>query len=414
MDENRQRPPGLAALQSRQGMFRQRIRSALYIDFENIPLPPESIGNWLDWLEDGVFDPSGRRRKYLQKRVYWNSHAERHRDLFEAHGFEAILVGKFSGLKNSADIRMAMDVVETTYARPEIKEFILLTGDSDFVPVLERLRHKTKATAVVVTEHRPNIHTTYNATADFLIPSRLLAEAASYQRPRRRLLERLFGRGASPSQRDRPPTSARGAAPPPRPVKTAASIPALNGRTAIGLEGPGTRLDEAAQRVATMLVAQPRNYVSQKRIMAELDKVAGFKRSGPAALFGESSYRTLMVELARRDPRIRVVNQPGGGTGVVYVPPSTDATIVPAGPRLKLVAAAVGLETQEVAAPFVPKPSAEADRSPSSAAAAKDRGDEDPADSPGAVLDHDSPINQEPQPRAAVPAPVSSSSLIRS
>ncbi len=390
-------------------MFRQRIRSALYIDFENIPLPPESIGNWLDWLEDGVFDPSRRRRNYLQKRVYWNSHAERHRALFEAHGFEAILVGKFSGLKNSADIRMAMDVVEATYARPEIKEFILLTGDSDFVPVLERLRQKAKSTAVVVTEHRPNIHTTYNATADVLIPSRLLAEAASYHRPRRGLLERLIGRGAQPSQREPAPMGDRKAGPASRPAKVAVAVPAANNnRTAIGLDGPGTRLDEAARRIATMLVAQPRNYVSQKRIMAELDKVAGFKRTGPAALFGESSYRTLMVELARRDPRIRVVNQPGGGTGVVHVPASMDSPGVPGVPRLKLVTVVAGAGTNEEAIPVEPMASTAAAHAPSFAESVADRSAEDAACPVGPTAGDGAPIDEEPQPRAAAPAPASS------
>ena len=47
-------------------MLRRRIRSALYIDFENVPLPPDAIANWLAWLEDGVFDPTGRRRRFLR------------------------------------------------------------------------------------------------------------------------------------------------------------------------------------------------------------------------------------------------------------------------------------------------------------------------------------------------------------
>ncbi|MGE3916864.1 MAG: NYN domain-containing protein, partial [Hyphomicrobiaceae bacterium] len=138
-------------------MLRWRIRSALYIDFENVPLPPDAIANWLAWLEDGAFEASGHRRHFLQKRVYWNSHAERNRELFQRHGFSAVLVGKFAGLKNGADIRMAMDVVETTYTRAEIDEVILLTGDSDFVPELERQNHTAKRSAIVVTEHRPTI-----------------------------------------------------------------------------------------------------------------------------------------------------------------------------------------------------------------------------------------------------------------
>lgn len=302
-------------------MLRWRIRSALYIDFENVPLPPDAIANWLAWLEDGAFEPSRRRRRFLQKRVYWNSHAERNRELFQRHGFVPILVGKFSGLKNGADIRMAMDVVEATYTRSEIQEFILLTGDSDFVPVLERLRHKSKRSAIVATEHRPNIHTTYQLNADVLIPSRRLGEAAQYRRPSRGILDRILmhGRPAPPLPRAAAaPAAAETAATakasptarpsrPPPPAQPAAA-------------DPTPVVETAARRVARLLVQQPRNYVAQKRVLAELDKVQGFKRHGPAAFLGLGSYKALMRELARLEPRITVVEQPGGGTGVVFVP----------------------------------------------------------------------------------------------
>jgi hypothetical protein len=302
------------------GMLRRRIKSALYIDFENVPLPPDAIASWLAWLEDGAFDPSLRRRRFLQKRVYWNSHAERHRELFRFHGFVPVLVGKFSGLKNGADIRMAMDVVEATYTRSEIDEFILLTGDSDFVPVLERLREKSKRSAIVVTEHRPNIHTTYQLSADVLIPSRRLTEAAHYRRPPPGLLGRLIGRRAVSPPR-RPPTLSTGPstrqAGSSRPVTTAASQPPPlpNGGE------PPAALDMAAKIVWKLLAQQPRNYVSQRRIIAELERVPGFKRQGSGAFLGTGSYRTLMHELARIETRITVIEQPGGGTGIVYAPP---------------------------------------------------------------------------------------------
>ena len=300
-------------------MLRRRIRSALYIDFENVPLPPDAIANWLSWLEDGAFDERNRARRFLQKRVYWNSHAERNRDLFQRYGFMPILVGKFAGLKNGADIRMAMDVVETTYTRPEIDEFILLTGDSDFVPVLERLRDKAKASAIVVTEHRPNIHTTYQLNADVLIPSRRLSEAAQYRRPRRGLLARMLWRSARPAVGAKttavaaPTGSAKSVqAPRPSPQTEAPAHPASE---------PIPLTEVAARRVAKLLTQQPRNYVAQKRVVAELDRIQGFRRQGPTAFLGAGSYRALMKELARIDPRISVVEQPGGGTGIVFIPP---------------------------------------------------------------------------------------------
>jgi hypothetical protein len=309
-------------------MLRWRIRSALYIDFENVPLPPDAIAGWLAWLEDGAFDPDKRRRRFLQKRVYWNSHAERSRDIFHKHGFLPILVGKYSGLKNGADIRMAMDVVEATYTRPEIDEFILLTGDSDFVPVLERLRAKSKRSAIVATEHRPNIHTTYHRSADLIIPSRRLTEAAQYVRPRSALMARL--RLAATSR----PSVAKTAQPS---VVSARAIAGASQRSE-PRGSPVSRarqsretdpvpvLETAARNVVKLLMQQPRNYVAQKRVLVELDRVPGFKRQGPTAYLGAGSYKALMTELTRIEPRITVVEQPGGGTGIVFIPPPAEPT----------------------------------------------------------------------------------------
>lgn len=305
-------------------MFRRRVRSALYIDFENVPLPPETIASWLAWLEDGVFDPKRQPRRFVQKRVYWNSNAEKHKETFQRHGFATILVGKYSGLKNGADIRMAMDLIETTYRRSEIDEYILLSGDSDFVPVLERLREKSKRTAMVATEHRPHIHTIYNQHADVLIPSRRLVEAAQYQRqPRtwagRFLAARRFQKAAvrsnidpttpaAPQRRGRLPkpaiASVRAPEPPSRPPELGASMP-------IAL---------AEARVLALVTAKPRNYVAQKRVLADLERVPGFKRTGTDAYLGFVTYKALMKEMARRNPMIKVVDQVGGGTGVIHVP----------------------------------------------------------------------------------------------
>ncbi|MBS0244658.1 MAG: NYN domain-containing protein, partial [Proteobacteria bacterium] len=310
-------------------MLRWRIRSALYIDFENVPLSPEAIANWLAWLEDGQFEASARRRRFLKKRVYWNSHAERNRDLFRQHGFEPILVGKFSGLKNGADIRMAMDVVEATYTQPEIDEYILLTGDSDFVPVLDRLREKAKRSAVVVTEHRPNIHTTYLLHADILIPSRRLTEATEYKRAKRGLWARLSRRSSPPKPGTAPvvQSSRRPAGGLPRqPRAPAAQTIAAVRPPPPGSEEPFDGIAAALQRVIELGARQPRNYIAQKRLMRELDKIPEFRRQGATAFLGHATYKALMQELARRDPRLQVISQSGGGIGVVFIPVSPTPT----------------------------------------------------------------------------------------
>ena len=68
-------------------------RSALLIDYDNAAgLFPKSqfvqrISNWLTWLREGRFDPSGRRRKFVEKRVYWHPTNGGQQPAFEQHGF---------------------------------------------------------------------------------------------------------------------------------------------------------------------------------------------------------------------------------------------------------------------------------------------------------------------------------------
>ena len=70
----------------------RRTRSALFVDFENIQVAPTpgSVSSLLAWIEDGKFDADGKRRRLLARRIYWNSTAEKHRDVFVAAGFDEI------------------------------------------------------------------------------------------------------------------------------------------------------------------------------------------------------------------------------------------------------------------------------------------------------------------------------------
>ena len=296
---------------------RRRIRSALFIDFENLPLPPEAIPNWLAWLEDGQFD-DGRRRNVLVKRVYWNSSAEKHRDGYLKRGFDVILCEKFATMKNGADIRMAMDVVELTHTNNKIDEFILVTTDSDFVPVLQRLDEKSRRSVIVVNEARSEIHTTYRQHADILIPRRKLAEAKVYIRPKRGISS-WFTR--APNKAPSPPLAPVAVA---KPAVVAAPLSAAPARPAIAppvLVTPAS-LQSVVDRVIKVTSLTPKAYTGQKRVMVALRALPGFQLQGANSFFGKGSYKALMKSLAKIDTRLHVIDQMGGGTGVMYVPNS--------------------------------------------------------------------------------------------
>ena len=50
---------------------------------------------------------------------------------------------KVSG-KNSADIRMVVDAIDLCYSKSHIDTFVLLTGDSDFSPLVSKLKENDK------------------------------------------------------------------------------------------------------------------------------------------------------------------------------------------------------------------------------------------------------------------------------
>jgi len=129
-------------------MFGRRKKCALLIDFDNVLGMTSgefttSIAKWMEWLEDGAFDSDRLKRKFLIKRVYWNPLYDRYRDVFEAAGFEAFSCGAIAkSKKSSADIVITLDAVDIAADTKGLQEIILLTSDTDFVPVVNRLQER--------------------------------------------------------------------------------------------------------------------------------------------------------------------------------------------------------------------------------------------------------------------------------
>jgi hypothetical protein len=51
--------------------------------------------------------------------------------------------------KNAADMRLCIDAMETLYMRPEIRTFVIVAGDRDYIPVVQHLRKHAKTVLVV-------------------------------------------------------------------------------------------------------------------------------------------------------------------------------------------------------------------------------------------------------------------------
>jgi len=115
-------------------------RVAIFVDAENLT-------QWikLDGLETLLEELSSIGTVVVRKAYarWTNMNVAVHQGTLNRLGFELIHTFHPVNGKNSADIQMAVDVME--YAgREELQSIVLATGDSDFSPLFRRLREKGK------------------------------------------------------------------------------------------------------------------------------------------------------------------------------------------------------------------------------------------------------------------------------
>ena len=118
---------------------------AVYLDLENIALgaldahfPTFSIQKVLERLL--------LKGHIVVKKAYcdFDRYKTFKRDLHEA-AFELIEIPhvRQSG-KNSADIRMVVDALDLCYQKGHVDTFVIISGDSDFSPLVSKLRENAK------------------------------------------------------------------------------------------------------------------------------------------------------------------------------------------------------------------------------------------------------------------------------
>src|SRR3954447_9212340 len=118
-------------------------RIALFLDYENLAIGArEALGRG-DFDFRPIADALAERGRVVVRRAYadW-SNFEADRRMLTRHQVELIEIPQRMGLvrKNAADIKMAVDAVELCFERDYITTFVLGTGDSDFTPLVHKLR----------------------------------------------------------------------------------------------------------------------------------------------------------------------------------------------------------------------------------------------------------------------------------
>ena len=168
------------------------VLSTVFVDYDNIYLSlkrkneeaakrfAKDAALWLREIENGrLITPTqgtsfSQPRRIVMSRCYGNPVPRRNasdnstdmnsfpfvRHHFLRAGFEVIDCPPLTAqLKNSADIRMVMDVRDMLTHETRFEEFILLSGDADFTPVLHRLRAHARRTVVFANDHTAQPYT---------------------------------------------------------------------------------------------------------------------------------------------------------------------------------------------------------------------------------------------------------------
>jgi uncharacterized protein (TIGR00288 family) len=134
---------------------------ALFCDFENVALGVRDA-KYAKFDIQLVLERLLLKGSIIMKKAYcdWERYKEFKPAMHEA-AFELIEIPhtRQSG-KNSADIRMVVDALDLCYTKEHMDTFVIISGDSDFSPLVSKLRENAKTVIGVGVK---------NSTSDLLI-----------------------------------------------------------------------------------------------------------------------------------------------------------------------------------------------------------------------------------------------------
>jgi uncharacterized protein (TIGR00288 family) len=118
---------------------------AVFCDFENVALGVREAKS-ANFDIRKVLERLLLKGNIVVKKAYcnWERYHEFKRSMHEA-AFELIEIPhvRQSG-KNSADIRMVVDALDLCYTKEHVDTFVVISGDSDFSPLVAKLRENNK------------------------------------------------------------------------------------------------------------------------------------------------------------------------------------------------------------------------------------------------------------------------------
>ena len=172
---------------------------AVFCDFENVALGVRDA-NYEKFDIQKVLERLLLKGSIVVKKAYcdWERYKAFKAPMHEA-SFELIEIPhvRQSG-KNSADIRMVVDALDLCYTKAHVDTFVIISGDSDFSPLVSKLRENNK-TVIGVGVKSSTSDLLINNCDEFIYYDDLVREQGTKRQPRRR----AQGRGSQVAKEER-------------------------------------------------------------------------------------------------------------------------------------------------------------------------------------------------------------------
>ena len=170
---------------------------ALFCDFENVALGVRDA-KYAKFDIARVLERLLVKGSIVVKKAYcdWDRYKEFKEQMHEA-AFELIEIphARQSG-KNSADIRMVVDALDLCYTKSHVDTFVIISGDSDFSPLVSKLRENAKTVIGVGVKNSTSDLLMRNCD-EFIFYDDLVREEEINRRKRRRAPARKAAPAAS-------------------------------------------------------------------------------------------------------------------------------------------------------------------------------------------------------------------------
>ncbi len=123
----------------------ETVSMAMFCDFENVALGVRDA-KYEKFDIKPVLERSLLKGSIVLKKAYcdWERYKAFKATMHEAN-FELIEIPHvWQSAKNSADIRMVVDALDLCYTKSHVNTFVIVSGDSDFSPLVSKLRENAK------------------------------------------------------------------------------------------------------------------------------------------------------------------------------------------------------------------------------------------------------------------------------